>query len=298
MNDDLDLGSIRAFVAVVDAGEFTAAAGALRLTRSAVGKALVRLEARLGVRLLNRTTRRVSPTSDGAAFYEACVRLLADLADAENAIRDRREIPRGILKLSLPEAYGRQRILPILHDYVRRWPMVNLEVSFTDRLADVIGDGLDLAVRVGHVHGGAGLVTRVIDRVEGVLCAAPDYVAGRGQPTSFAALGEHDLILFGERNRIRVWPWADARGGARLLRERARVILDSAEAVRLFAIAGHGVAHLPNFLVAEDLAVGRLLPLSIGPSETLNVSVLYPDRRLLPVRVRLFLDLVVDGLRT
>lgn len=297
MADDLDLRTIRAFVAVVDAGDFTAAARALRVTRSAVGKALVRLETDLGVRLLNRTTRRVSTTSDGAAFYDRCVRLLADLAEAEDSVRQRRQEPHGVLKLSLPDAYGRWRLVPVLQTYMRRWPEVGVEVRFSDRIDDIVEEGLDLAIRAGGADASGGLVTRVVDRIRGVLCASPDYLAARGTPDGADALDGHDLLLFGHRGRIRPWPWPIPATGTRSSRGQARTVLDSAEAQRLLALAGLGIAHLPDFLVASDLETGRLVAIPSPTVETIEVHALYPDRRLLPARVRLFIDTVVEELR-
>ncbi|MBE7190833.1 MAG: LysR family transcriptional regulator [Jatrophihabitans endophyticus] len=296
MADDLDLRAIRAFVAVVEAGDFTAAGRTLRLTRSAVGKALARLEAGLGVRLLHRTTRRVSTTSDGAVFYDRSVRLLADLAEAEDAVRGRRQDPRGTLRLTLPDAYGRWRIVPVLQAYMRRWPEVGVEVRFSDRFDDIVEEGLDLAVRTGGASAGEGFVTRVVDRIRGVLCASPDYLRKRGTPDGAGKLDGHDLLLFGERGRIRPWPQPIPPAGARPSRDRARTILDSAEAQRLFALAGLGIAHLPDFLVASDLDEGRLIALPHPAVEVIDVHVLYPERRLLPARVRLFIDMLVEAL--
>ena len=296
MADDLDLRAIRAFVAVVEAGDFTAAGRMLNMTRSAVGKALVRLETGLGVRLLHRTTRRVSTTSDGALFYDHCVRLLGDLAEAENAVRQRQQDPRGILKLSLPDAYGRWRILPILQSFMRRWPAVGVEVRFSDRIDDIVEEGLDLAIRAGGADASNGLVTRVLDRIRGVLCASPDYLSARGTPDGTDRLNGHDLLLIGQRGWTRPWPWPNPAPGTRSSRERARMILDSAEAQRTFALAGFGIAHLPDFLVASDIEQGRLVALKTETTEIIEVHALYPDRRLLPARVRLFIDMVVDEL--
>lgn len=297
MLDDLDLRTIRAFVAVVEAGDFTAAARTLGMTRSAVGKALRRLESGLGVRLLHRTTRRVSTTSDGAVFHERCVRLLADLAEAADAVCRQPQEPRGTLRLSLPDAYGRRRLLPILQAYMRRYPAVAVEATFSDRIADLVEEGLDLAIRIGGATAddaaGGGLITRAVDRIGGVLCASPVYLQARGTPGEEDALHGHDLLLFGQRGRIMAWPGRDPAAA----RWVPRLVLDSAEALRAFALEGFGIAHLPDFLVADDVESGRLVLLPCRPAQAIAVNALYPERRLLPLRVRLFLDMVVDGLR-
>lgn len=294
MANDLDLRAIRAFVAVVETGDFTAAARTLRVTRSGVGKALAKLEASLGVKVLHRTTRRVSTTSDGAVFYDRCVRLLADLAEAQDAVRQERHDPRGALRLTLPDAYGRWRILPILQRYMRRWPEVSVEVKFSDRIDDIVEGGLDLAIRMGDGHASEGLVTRVVDRIDGVLCASPAYIHTRGMPGATEKLDSHDLLLFGDRGRIRPWPRPVPATATRSSQRQARTMLDSAEAQRLFALAGFGIAHLPHFLVASDVEAGRLVVLPNLTAETIDVYALYPGRRLLPARVRLFIDMLAE----
>lgn len=294
MRDDLDPRAMRAFVAVVEAGDFTAAARRLGVTRSSIGKAVARLEARLDVRLLHRTTRRVSMTADGAVFHDHCVRLLAGLAAAEAAVGRRREVPRGVLRLTVPDAYGRARIAPVLLTYMRRWPRVGVEVSFTDHVVDIVEAGLDLAFRTGLSHASDGLISRTVDRIHGVLCASPGYLAARGIPDG--TLEGHDLLLLGHRGWIRPWPWPTHGAGTRPLRERARMVLDSAEAQRVFALAGLGIAHLPDFLVAPDLRAGTLVAIPSRPVEAIDVHVLYPGRDLLPARVRSFIDLLAAEL--
>lgn len=297
LRDELDIGAIRAFIAVVDAGDFTMAGRALRITRSAVGKAVIRLEERLGARLLNRSTRRVSPTSDGLLFYERCVSLLADLEEAEEAVRHREQKPRGTIKLSVPDAYGRLRILPVLQDYLLQWPEIRAEVTFSDRISDLVGGGYDLAVRIGGLEFSTGLVSRVIDRIDGVLCAAPSYLSKRGKPDNPEMLNEHDHLAFGRDGHLMAWSLQAGDELVKVRHAQARMVMDSADGLRAAAIAGLGIASLPSAIVAADLEAGRLVPLLAEyQGEPLPVYALYPDRRHMPSKVRMLIDLLVQRL--
>jgi DNA-binding transcriptional LysR family regulator len=297
MREELDLGSIRAFVAVVDNGDFTAAGRKLGMSRSAVGKAVIRLEGHLGARLLHRSTRSVSLTTDGSLFYERCVQVLADLADAEASVRQDRQEPRGQLKLSLPGAYGRLRIVPILQEYLTRWPKIRAEVHFSDRIVDIVSEGFDLAIRIGGAESSAGLITRVVDRIDGVICAAPAYLAARGVPDHPDAIQEHDQLVFGLGGQLMPWAVNCADSVFRPTRSRARLVADSADALRMAALAGLGIANLPHALVAPDLAAGNLMQvLSDFAAGPIPVHALYPDRRYLPARARLLIDLIAERL--
>lgn len=297
MAEELDLATIRAFVAVLDNGDFTAAGRTLRMSRSAVGKAVVRLEERLGVRLLNRSTRKVAATTEGAQFYDRCVQILTDLADAQASVRPDRQEPRGTLKLSLPDAYGRLRVMPILQEYLARWPAINAEVTFSDRIIDIVGEGYDLAIRIGGIEASAGLISRVVDRIDSVFCAAPAYIEARGFPDTPEALRDHDLLFFGRSSQLMAWALT-ADQNARP-KGRVRLVSDSADALRAAAQAGLGIAHLPYILAAEDLSSGALIPVLTGHTPApLPVHVLYPDRRHLPSRVRLLIDLIANRLIT
>jgi DNA-binding transcriptional LysR family regulator len=205
LQEKVDLGAIKAFVAVAQAGGFSSGARAVGLTRSAVGKALVRLEERLGTRLLHRTTRSVALTADGQAFYERCRQILTDLEEAEAEVRQNSPEPRGLLRLTVPDSFGRQHVLPILSGYLKAWPALAAEVSITDRVADLVEEGYDLAVRCGGPLPDTHLIARVIARSHAVLCAAPAYLANRGEPLAADDLLPHSRITLGDRNGTRPW---------------------------------------------------------------------------------------------
>jgi DNA-binding transcriptional LysR family regulator len=172
-----NLNEILIFMAVVDEGSFIAGGQAMGLTRSAAGKAVARLEDRLGVRLLNRSTRALSLSDEGRVFYERGLQILAAVDDAEASVAARPGTPRGLLRLTVPDAFGRLVVLPLLKKYLQAWPETQVEVSFTDRQADIVEEGFDLAVRIGEAPPDTRLVSRVIAKYKAVLCASPSYIA-------------------------------------------------------------------------------------------------------------------------
>lgn len=292
-----NLNEILIFMAVVDAGSFIGGGQAMGLTRSAAGKAVVRLEEHLGVRLLNRTTRTLSLTDEGRVFYDHGLQILAAVDEAEISVARPAGTPRGLLRLTAPDAFGRLMLLPLLNTYLKAWPDVQVEVSFTDRVVDMVEDGFDLAVRIGSANPDRQLVSRVVARYQAMLCASPGYIREHGQPHTVDALAGHDCLFFSSRTRKQSWRFRDEDGAWIKSQGRSRLRLDSGEAIRNAAVAGLGIALLPDFLIAPDLASGqlqRVLPeLDAGDVE---VVALYPTRRFLEPRVRRFIDLMVDEL--
>lgn len=190
-----NLTDLLVFIRVADACSFTLAAERLGISRSAAGKCVNRLEERLATRLLQRTTRSVSLTEDGAVFYEYAQRILSQAEEAETALNTRRQTPRGRLRLDLPVSLGRLHILPILREFLAQWPEVDADVSFSDEYSDLVRDGIDVAVRVGGSDD-SRLVRRVLAPHRLITCAAPDYLARHGTPAKPEALGEHETLVF------------------------------------------------------------------------------------------------------
>jgi len=294
-----NLNDILVFMAVVDAGSFIAGGQAMGLSRSAAGKAVTRLEDRLGARLLNRTTRTLSLTDEGRVFYDRGLQVLASVDEAEASVAGHSGTPRGVLRLTVPDAFGRLVVLPLLKKYLAAWPDIQVEVSFTDRVADLVEEGFDLAVRIGVTTSDTRLVSRVVARYKAVLCASPSYIAERGEPLDIDALAAHDCLIFSSRNQRQSWRFRGEGGSWVKAQGRSRVRLDSGEAIRDAAIAGLGIAFLPDFLVAQDLAAGRLQQvLSDLEAGDVKIVTIYPDKRLLEPRVRRFIDLMVEELGT
>ncbi|MGO8043553.1 LysR family transcriptional regulator [Rhizobium johnstonii] len=292
-----NLNDILIFMAVVDAGSFIAGGQAMGLSRSAAGKAVIRLEDRLGARLLNRTTRTLSLTDEGRMFYERGLQILASVDEAEASVAGQNSAPRGVLRLTVPDAFGRLVVLPLLEKYLRAWPDIQVEVSFTDRLADIVEEGFDLAIRIGATAMDTRLISRVIATYKARLCASPSYLAERGEPRDVDDLAVHDCLIFAGRSQRQGWRLRGEGGSWIKAQGRSRLRLDSAEAIRDAALAGLGIALLPDFLVTDDLAADRLRQILADlETDDAKIVTLYPDKRLLEPRVRRFIDLLVEEL--
>lgn len=210
-----DLVGISAFVAAVEAGSFTAAAEHVGLSKSAVGKSVARLEDHLGVRLLERTTRALSPTTEGQAYYETCVRILADLNEAEAQLASTRVEVSGRLRISLPVTFGRLWVMPVLLQLAHDHPRLVLDVSFTDRRVDLVEEGFDLVVRLGEPGDQAMLAGRRLGVQRAIVCAAPGYIAARGAPTEISDLTRHDCVGFARDGASIRWLLPDGAGSFR-----------------------------------------------------------------------------------
>lgn len=292
-----NLNDIQVFMAVVDTGSFVAGGQAMGLSRSAAGKAIARLEQRLSVRLLHRTTRSLGLTDEGREFYRRGLQILASVDDAEASVAGDKGTARGVLRLTAPSAFGRRILLPLVPKFLVAWPEVQVEISFSDRLADVVEEGFDLAVRIGVTAPDTRLVSRTLARYRALLCASPAYLAARGEPQTVESLAGHEALLFSSRSQKQPWRLRDERGEWGKAPIRGRLRLDSGEALHDAALAGLGIAYLPEFMIAEDLAAGRLQQvLHAVTGEEVRIVALYPNKRLLEPRVRRFLDLLADTL--
>lgn len=287
------VGDILAFVRAADARSFTVAAEQLGLSRSSVGKSIARLEDRLGVRLLHRTTRNVTLSDDGRAFYERCVRILADLEEAETAMATRSETPRGRLRLDLPVSFGRLHVLPVLHQFMNRWPDVIGNVSFSDRYVDLIEEGVDLAVRIGGSED-SRLVTRTLAPHRLVTCATPAYLGEHDTPTSPSDLKRHSCLAFTHAGRPTGWRFS-VEGAEQTIAVDGRFSASNAEALKDAVLADYGIAQLATFLVGNELRAGMLVPvLKLFSTDGEPIRAIYPTGRHLSPKVRKFVDLLVE----
>ncbi len=288
----------RIFTRVVEAGGFTRAAQSLGLPRSSVSAAVLGLEARLGARLLHRTTRKVSLTQDGRVFYERCLQLLADVAEVEDLFRPSAAGPTGTLRIDAPGRIGRLVIAPALPEFLDRYPGVNIELGVTDRAVDLIADSVDCVVRVGPQRD-SGLVARPIGELPLVNVASPAYLARHGVPETPADLEGHFAVNYASPSggRVEPWEWID-NGVGRVRPMAARVTVNNAEASIACCLAGLGLIQIPAYDVARCLETGELV--EVMPAwrpAPLPIMLLYPDRRHAPRRLRLFADWLVALLR-
>ena len=284
-------------LSVVDEGDFSAAARALRMTPSAVSKIIGRLETRLGVRLLQRSTRRIGLTAEGMAYVESARRILGEIEEAELAIRPGAE-PHGRLRVSLPTAFGHRLVVPMLPGFIERHPAVRLELSFADRIVDMLDEGIDVAVRVAQQMD-SRLVVRRLAANRRVICAAPAYLDRHGVPETPADLRDHVCLGITAHGGLNIWEF-DGPNRRRTMRIRSRIEADSTEALRGLAIAGVGIIRMSEILVGPDIREGRLTALLTGYNhpEGAPISVVYPSRRLLSPSVRAFVDFLVEQFAT
>jgi DNA-binding transcriptional LysR family regulator len=294
----VDLSGVNVFVAAVEAGGFAAAGERLHLTRSAVAKAIARIEERLDVRLFHRTTRTLGLTEDGQTYYERCVRALEELRAGEAALESGRREAAGHLRVTAPVLFGRRCIAPVLTKLAAQHPKLELELSFNDRPVDLIEDGFDLAIRSGVIGNAAGLMTRAIGSERLIICGAPAYLAKHGRPKRLDDLRRHTGILYSRAGHTRTWEFQT--GDRKALVEAtppSRLRFDDAEAIADAAAAGHGLAWLPNWLIRDRVRSGTLIPvLRDVPSLEIVTRALWPETPHLPLRVRFAIDALAAAL--
>jgi DNA-binding transcriptional LysR family regulator len=254
---EVNLNRLAVFAALVRAGSFTAAAGQLGLTKAMVSQHLARLERELGVTLLVRSTRRMALTEAGAAFHADCLRILGEAEAAIARVGETRETPRGMLRLTAPVNYGAMVVAPTLAGFLRMHPEVRAELVLDDGISDLIGGRFDLAIRGGPLRD-SGLRAVRLAGFRQLLVAAPAYLELRGRPHRPQELAQHDAILLSVLSSPASWVFTARSGKQVRVRLTPRVQTDSAAAVHAMALAGAGVAVLPDFMVQADLAAGRL----------------------------------------
>jgi DNA-binding transcriptional LysR family regulator len=287
-----ELNGIDVFVAAVEAGGFAAAGERLHLTRSAVAKAIARIEEKLNVRLFHRTTRSLRLTEDGQVYYERCVRALKELRAGEAALESGRREAAGRLRVSAPVLLGRRCVAPVLAKVAAQHSKLELELSLSDRPVDLIEDGFDLAIRGGNNGDGAGLMTRTIGSHRITVCGAPTYLAKHGRPKRLDDLSRHIGIVYGRAGHIRTWEFpAGERETLVEATPPSRIRFDDAEAIADAAEAGHGLAWLPRWLIHDRVRSGTLVPLLTDvPSLAYVTRALWPETPHLPLRVRFAID--------
>lgn len=305
--DRIDL--YRTFARVVETGSFTKAAATLDMPRSTVSTAIVALEERLGTRLLNRTTRVVRPTQDGLAFYDRCVRLIADVEEAEGAFAQSRNNPTGRLHVNMPGRIGRLIVAPALPGFVEAYPDIAIQLGVTDRAVDIIEDNVDCALRVGPL-GDSGLIARQIGSLRFINVASPAYLERYGTPHRPDDLvarhggagsrgGGHQMVGYASptSGRLDDWEWVED-GKVRTMPLCATVTVNSAEAYIACAIAGLGLIQIPAYDVADDIAAGKLVEVMPDHcAEPMPMNLLFPQRRYRARHVDTFIDWLVALLK-
>ena len=294
------LKGIVTFVAVANAGSFTSAAERLNLTNSAVSKSVARLESRLGMRLFERTTRSLSLTEEGSAYYAVCRRILDELEDAETALAAQRSEPAGHLRVDLPASFGRLQVLPLILQFAEQHPKLRPHVSFTDRFVDLLEEGVDLAVRIGGPAAWpATLGHRYLGTERVIFCAAPSYLQRHGAPQTVDDLADHACILYGKSyGSTSPWLIVDAAGQIQMRMMDGRIVVGDAEAQVAAVVAGSGVAQLATWLITEQLQRGELLEiLPHLATEGLDLHLAWPRNRESLPKVHKLVDWLSAALR-
>jgi len=289
------LRGVAEFVDVVDAGSFAAAGERLGVTRSAIAKIVDRLEQRPGVRLLQRTTRRLSLTDEGHAYYDQCRRVMAELGAAEAALDAGRREPSGRLRITAPVLFGRQCVAPVMLKLIERYPLLDVEMSFSDRVADLVEDGFDIAVRIGALPDHATLVGRRLGVQRMGICASPGWLERNGQPSGLAELGSLVGVAYGRGGQSMPWRVLGADGEVQEVRVASRLRYDDLQAIADAAAAGAGLAWLPCWLMAPYLRDGRLaLVMDSNSVQGAEVHLLRSQSRHIPSKVRVAVDALVE----
>ncbi|MDC8013233.1 LysR family transcriptional regulator [Tahibacter soli] len=292
MNDRLT--GIDTFVGAVDAGSFALAAERMGLSRSAVGKTIARLEHRLGTRLFHRTTRQQSLTEDGQAYYERCVRALAELDAAEATLASGRREPRGRLRVSVPLLFGRHCVAPVMMALGREYPKLQVEMSFSDRVVDMVEEGFDLAVRIGTLRDSATLAARRLGTQAMGICASPAYLERHGTPQNVEDFASHTAIVYGSNGQSAQWRLRDVDGQVREPAIGVRLRFDDVQVIADAAVAGHGLAWLPCWLMAPHLKTGALtLVMNSRRTVASDIHAVWPQTRYLPSKTRVAIDALV-----
>ncbi len=291
------LESMRAFTQVVEAGGFAAAARHMGLSRSAVNKLVINLEEHLQTQLLHRTTRRVAPTDAGRAYYDRCLAILADLEEAELALNRLHQEPRGSLRINAPMTFGTLHLAPLVVEFMAQYPDLYVELVLNDRRIDPIEEGFDVTLRIAADRPGPGLIAHPLDPCPMVVCAAPAYLEHHGSPSQPQELGHHACLHYGHRSQENSW----ILGGdePQTVTIHGPLCSNNGEVLRAAAIAGLGIAMLPEFIVESDLRSDRLRPvLSAYPPPAIQIYALYPVKRHLSAKVTRLVEFLAERLKS
>ncbi|ANB77222.1 LysR family transcriptional regulator [Paraburkholderia phytofirmans] len=289
------LRAFEVFVTVVSRGSFTRAADALETSPANVTRYVNELEAHLGTRLLNRTSRRLSLTEGGETFYARCKSILDDVAETEGLVSSASVEPRGRLRINAPVSFGILHLAPLWPEFMRKYPEVELDVALIDRVVDIVDEGYDLAIRISRA-GSTNQAARKLATSRNILCASPDYLARCGYPAAPADLMEHQCIGYSYAATGDEWQLIDSERKAHTVKVNCHMHTNNGDTARAAAIAGQGVIWQPTFLVGNDLRTGKLV--RVLPEYRLpdiDVLALYPSRRHLSAKTRAMVDFLVDA---
>ncbi len=291
------LNGIVIFKQVVDCGSFTQTANLLSHSKSFVSGEINKLESRLGVRLLNRTTRKISLTAAGEIYYQQCQSIIDNAIQVERKLSEQQLIPKGNLRISCPVSFSLAHIRPILSEYMTLYPEVVVELELTDQLVDIVAEGYDLALRASEQLQDSSLVSRKLTSVDIITIASPSCLQQRGVPQTPDELVNHRSINFRSTVNQNVWHYEDSAGEQIAVSVDSHLITNSAEMKLAMCVAGQGIARVPSLVITDEIEQGQLIELfSDFLPVTVDVFLVYPNRKYMPLKVRSFIDFLVEKL--
>ena len=287
------LAAMQVFAQVVESGSFAKAAERLNVSTSAASRHIADLEAHLQARLLNRTTRRVSLTESGRAYYERCVQLLGDLEEAEQEASRATVVPRGTIRMTTSAVFGTRHVAPVVAEFLAHNPGVRFDISLSERIVDLVEEGFDLGIRIG-TPGSDNLVARKLGETRIVPCAAPAYLEARGAPAVPEDLARHNCFTYEYVTPRNSWRFRDPRGEERTVRVGGNLHSNNGDFVAEVAARGVGIVFEPAFIVGPEVRAGRLVPLlqDFEPAP-IPIFAVYPSRKHLSAKVRVFVEFLV-----
>ena len=284
------LDAMEAFVRVTEVGSFSGAAARLGVSKSVISRQVSALEAKLGARLFHRTTRSLSLTEVGQAYFERCARILSDIEEADGSVSALQATPRGRLRINAPMSFALHHLAPLIPLFLERFPEVDADMEMNDRYVNLIEEGFDVAVRIGRLED-SSLIARQLAPSRLALCASPDYLRRHGRPETPDDLAAHCCLTYSARTLASEWHFQDARGNRWTVEVKGRLRANNGDMLRDAALAGLGLVRLPTFLCGRDLQAGRLVSLlNEYIPQDMAIHAVYPHNRHLSPKVRAFVD--------
>lgn len=289
------LTEMEAFATVVDQGGFTDAARKMGISKSAVSKHVSSLEARLGARLLNRTTRRVSPTEIGLAYYDSACRVLNDAGEADALVTSMQSAPSGLLRITVATDFGVNHLSPVLGEFLQEYPDITVNMDLSNRYVELISEGFDLAVRIGELEDST-LRARKLTETAKRMVGSPEYFKKYGRPEKIDDLNEHKLLHYSNQSNGSVWKLTAPSGEKRQVRTAGSLSVNDGQSLLNAAISGLGIAYLPSFLYADAMERGQIQEaIPDLPNEMLGIYAVYPPGRFTQPKVRAFIDFLAKS---
>lgn len=290
--DSLD--GLKTVIAVVETGSFTSASERLMISKALVSKYVGEVEEKLGVRLFNRTTRRLALTDAGKTYYERALPLVEEYEELLDSVTGEQSTPKGNLKISVPVTFGEMQLSPIISKFLKAYPDIQINIQLTDRRIDMLEEGVDVVIRIGGVDD-SNMVARQINTYPLVLCASPDYLKEHGYPKKPSDITNHACIIDSNFRIGKQWPLVSPDGTVEIIEVTSKIAANSPRAVMEIAKSGGGIALIPGFIVKDTIAEGLLLEVLSGYSTLeFGLFAIFPHRRYLSKKIRCFIDFLID----